>query len=62
LGIGLFGLGAMRLYAGLKGSTSVPLAGGYTASVEFTSPSVGSNLTTLGLITAGLFLVLGGRL
>jgi hypothetical protein len=54
--------GAVRLYAALKGSVTVPLAGGFQATVQLEPPSTASKAVTVGIIGAGLFLTLGGMI
>jgi hypothetical protein len=62
LGIGLLALGAIRLYVALKGSITVPQVGGFQADVELEPPSTASKAATIGIIGAGLFLILEGRI
>jgi hypothetical protein len=58
VGIGLLVLGAVRLYAALKGSFTAPMAGGFVANVELEPPTASSKAMTIGVIGVGLFLVL----
>jgi hypothetical protein len=58
VGIGLIALGAIRLYVGLKGSFTAPVAGGFQGTVQLEQPSAVSKAATIGTIVAGFFLVL----
>lgn len=62
VGIGLLALGSVRLFVAAKGSFSLPVGSGYDATYQFEPASNGSKAVTLGIIGAGLLLVLGGRL
>jgi hypothetical protein len=54
----LLALGAIRLYNALHSSLTVPMAGGFQATIQLAPASAGSKAATAGIIAAGLFLVL----